>query len=167
MNPVILSVAVLLAAPLATPASAQVVFTPDAVLACLQTGGGAACAGASVEACRNASPGGQSNAGGSGCLDAEYRWWEAQMDFVLRQLRAARQSEAADMRARGMQDFGTPAALEALQAGWLAWRSASCDYEVTLWQGGSGGGAAGADCLLRMTAQQALKLDEYLREARQ
>lgn len=160
-----LLLALLLTAPM--PAAAQAMFSPDAVLACLQRGGGESCAGTSLELCRNASPGGQSNAGGSACLDAEYRWWEAQMDFVYRQLLTLRQQEAADHRARGMGDYGSPAALGAMQQGWIGWRAAACDYEVSLWQGGSGGGAAAADCMLRMTARQAMVLDGYLREARQ
>lgn len=158
--------ALLVVVALTAPASAQV-FSPDPILSCLQSGGGIACAGASVAACRAASPGGQSNVGGTACLDAEFRWWDAQMGSVFTQLQAIRAREAEQNRLQGLHDYGAPQALAALQRAFLDWRTAVCDYEVSLWQGGTGGASVGVACQMRLTAQQALVLDGYLREARQ
>ena len=49
-----------------------------------------------------------------------------------------------------------------MQRAWIAWRDAACLYEVSQWGGGTGGGPAGADCMMRLAGEQALALEDRL-----
>ena len=52
-----------------------------------------------------------------------------------------------------------------MQRAWTAYRDAACAYEVSTWGGATGGGPAGEDCMMRLTARQALVLEDRLRAA--
>ena len=53
-------------------------------------------------------------------------------------------------------------ALRAMQRAWIGFRDATCDYERSLWGGGTGGGPATAACLMRMTGEQTLYLERMM-----
>jgi uncharacterized protein YecT (DUF1311 family) len=66
-----------------------------------------------------------------------------------------------------LQELGSAApppavALREMQRAWIAWRDAACDYEVSQWGGGTGGGPAWSQCAMQMTGEQALALEERL-----
>jgi uncharacterized protein YecT (DUF1311 family) len=61
-------------------------------------------------------------------------------------------------------DFAPPSepALREMQRAWIPFRDARCGFEMSLWGGGTGGGPAYAECLMIVTAEQALYLETAL-----
>ena len=49
-----------------------------------------------------------------------------------------------------------------MRRAWIAFRDAACNYEATRWGGGTGAGPAAADCVMKLTARQALHLRAYV-----
>jgi uncharacterized protein YecT (DUF1311 family) len=72
----------------------------------------------------------------------------------------------AELKELGLAEPSTSAALRDMQRTWIAYRDAACAYERSQWGGGTGGGPATADCLMRMTAAQALALEQRLAQRR-
>ncbi len=118
------------------------------------------CIGASADACM-ATPEGTSTYGMGGCLDAELTWWDDRLNRLYRDLMARhREDDAADDLPQGAPTrAGT---LRDMQRAWIAYRDAACDHERALWGGGTGGGPATLECLMRLTALQAIHLEESL-----
>lgn len=153
----------------AAPAMAQdVPFAPTPVEACLAAAedlpGREACVGRAAEACIE-SPAGSSNAGIGACFGREADWWQARLDTAYGALAAIEAAASADLAAMGSAAPSTADALAAMQQAWLAWRVAACDYEVSQWGGGSGGGPAGEQCRMAMTGRQAIALEARQRQA--
>jgi uncharacterized protein YecT (DUF1311 family) len=118
------------------------------------------CIGASATECM-ATPAGSSTYGMGGCLDAELTWWDDRLNQVYRDLRA--RDARDDAANQGLPGAASQAeALRDMQRAWIAFRDASCHYERVQWGGGTGGGPAALDCLMRMTAEQAIFLEEAM-----
>lgn len=49
-----------------------------------------------------------------------------------------------------------------LQRGWIFYRDTACDWEMVQWGCGTGSGPASVACMMRLTAQQTLFLENYL-----
>lgn len=115
------------------------------------------CIGKSAIACMEG-PGGDTTVGMSECLHRETQEWDMLMtawfDSALRQAREA----DADLAQLGSAADPAAPVLEQAQEAWVAYRDASCLYESVRWQGGTAGGPASADCMLQLTAEQALRL---------
>ena len=47
---------------------------------------------------------------------------------------------------------------------WIGYRDATCDYERSQWGGGTGGGPATLGCLMRLTGEQTLYLEQIMVE---
>jgi len=121
------------------------------------------CIGASANVCMGATPGGGSTIGMSGCIDRELQFWDAKLNETYQSLRAKERREDADYgSAPGYVNQAN--ALRDMQRSWIAFRDATCDYERAQWSGGTGGGPATVGCLMRMTAEQTLYLDQVQSE---
>lgn len=144
----------------ALPAAAgDLVFGPEATEACLRSGQGAACIGASANMCMEVTPGGGSTAGMGGCLDRELQYWDARLNAAYTV--AMRRARAVDAE---MKDLGSSAppqapAMRAMQRAWIGFRDAKCDFVRSEWGGGTGGGPATIACLMEETGRQALFLE--------
>jgi uncharacterized protein YecT (DUF1311 family) len=139
-----------LSAPLAEAQTLAFSIAPTE--SCLASGGdAAACAGAAADACMHATEGGFSTAAMSGCLDRELQWWDDRLN-------ASYGFAMEDATRRDAEDDGfgpsREAALRAMQRAWIPYRDRRCDYIRSQWGGGTGGGPAALDCLLRETARQ-------------
>ena len=113
-----------------------------------------ACIGQAAEACVEAT--GYATPVLSGCASRELDDWDARLNAVYRDARAQAQRRDADAFS------GAPSQAEAIrdmQRAWIPFRDATCTYEASQWGGGTGAGPAYVNCLLRLTAEQALYLE--------
>ena len=151
----------------AGPVMAQdVSFDPAATEACLSTSDGAArfdCVGLAATACMDA-PGAESTVGMTGCLGGELDYWDARLNAAYGALMQVEGRVEAEMAEAGSSASKPAEALRDMQRAWIAWRDASCLYERSQWGGGTGGGPASADCAMRLTAAQAMALEDRLAE---
>ena len=119
------------------------------------------CIGAAANACMSATDMGSTTIGMSSCIDRELTFWDGRLNASYQDLRAKEQREDADYgSALGYVKQAT--ALREMQRAWIAYRDATCDYERAQWGGGTGGGPATVGCLMRMTAEQALYLEQMM-----
>ena len=118
-----------------------------------------ACAGVSAKACQDASDYGSSTIGLQECSSLEREFWDQKLNAHYTELMA--RARAAD--AEGEDDPRVTAKiadkLREMQRRWIPFRDATCAYEASQWQGGTISGPVYADCLLRMTADQAVYLE--------
>ncbi|WP_323717194.1 lysozyme inhibitor LprI family protein [Paracoccus aminovorans] len=105
-----------------------------------------------------ATPGGDTTVGMVQCLDHEAQDWDKQLNRQYD--RALKAAKAADAELAALGSAAEPAApaLQQAQHDWVAFRDSSCRYESLRYQGGTLGGPAAQDCVLQLTAQQALRL---------
>ena len=143
-----------------TVAGAQtLVFDIAPVEVCMRAGGGEACAGRAAARCIEASPGGQTTVGMTGCTDRERAQWDDWLNTVYRRLSAVLAAQDSQAPSYAPKQAET---LREMQRAWIAFRDAKCDHEAAQWGGGTGAGPATASCLLHETARQML----YLRSSR-
>mgnify|MGYP000170942360 CR=1 FL=1 len=107
-----------------------------------------------------ASDAGGTTVGMGGCLDRERAFW----DRVLNQNYALAQEKAREVDAENATlNVRLPkliTSLRDMQLAWIAFRDATCDFELAQWGGGTGGGPALTACLMRETGEQALYLHD-------
>ena len=147
--------AVAAAAMMAGPAAAQ----DEAVRACLRDAvDKRACIGASLDPCL-AAPGGETTTGISACIVAETEAWDRMLNDEYQQTMAAFRALDAtgDVAGRGLERSPT---LREAQRAWIAFRDAECELQYARWGLGTMRQIAGANCLLAMTAERAIKLVE-------
>jgi uncharacterized protein YecT (DUF1311 family) len=148
----------------AVPAVAQdLSFSSQATDDCFAAGGTAeTCIGASAQACMVENDGGYSTVAMGFCFDKERAYWDEALNAAYREL--MRQVEATDAEnAEYAPNAPRQAdALREMQRAWITYRDRRCDYERSLWGGGTGGGPAQLACLMSETAHQALYLEEQL-----
>ncbi len=125
--------------------------TPDAKRACI---------GDSASACMDATSDGSTTIGMMQCLDFEHDYWDARLNRVYKQVRNDAKAQDAEMAEIGSSAPKTAPALLNMQRAWITYRDASCDFEQSLWGGGSGGGPAVLSCLMRMTGEQSIRLEQ-------
>jgi uncharacterized protein YecT (DUF1311 family) len=155
---VILAAALALLAP---PAMAQdVVFDPATIDACFAGGGWEDCIGTGAGACMADTPGGDTTVGMVGCLDAELSYWDDLLNSAY--AAAVADAEAFDSDRFDDNQPSRRDALRDMQRGWIAFRDATCSYEVLDMYGGTGANLLWVDCLMRMTGEQALYLESVL-----
>jgi len=133
----------------------ELVFDIAPVVACIEAGGGEACAGKAAERCIEATPGGYTTVGMTGCTDREREVWDGWLNTVYQQLYA--RLAAQDAQAPSYAPDQAPA-LREMQRAWIAFRDAKCGYEASQWGGGTGAGPAAVNCHLHATARQMLYL---------
>jgi uncharacterized protein YecT (DUF1311 family) len=150
----------------AGPAAAQdVAFAPVATETCLAAAGDEAakeaCVGKAAEACID-TPDGQTTVGMGFCYGAERDWWDARLNAAYGELMAMETAVEAELKELGSAAASPAAALREMQRAWIGYRDAACLYEVSQWGGGTGGGPAGAACMMQLTGEQALALEGRL-----
>ncbi|MDU8910534.1 lysozyme inhibitor LprI family protein [Aestuariicoccus sp. MJ-SS9] len=146
---------------LALPAMAQeMTFSFTATEECLASEGTfGECVGASADACMQSNAGGYTTVGMGYCLEQEWQAWDGLLNLHYGEVRAAARAVDAEMRELGSSAPSQADALRDMQRAWIAFRDAKCDYERSLWGGGTGGGPATLSCLMQETARQALYLE--------
>lgn len=120
------------------------------------------CVGRSSEACMNANSLGGSTIGMGGCLNYEYEFWDARLNHVYQRVMANAKENDAYNASEGLGAPPSAPALRDMQRAWIPFRDARCRYEHTLWAGGTGGGPAVVACLMDVTAEQTLFLEQTL-----
>jgi uncharacterized protein YecT (DUF1311 family) len=155
---------------MAAPAAAQEppAFDAAPVDACLaeNTGEDArpeSCIGLAANACME-EPGGYSTVGMGYCLTQELDHWDGLLNAAYAEVMASAREADAELAELGSAAEKQEPALREMQRRWIAYRDAACVYERTLWGGGTGGSTGAAQCLLDLTARQALWLRGYQRQ---
>ena len=149
--------------PLAVPAQTGPAFDPGALTNCLADGHGAACIGRGAEACTMTTPGGGSNIGYGACIEAERSWWDIELNTAYQMRMNEARSIDREAPIPGLRPRPSDVeSLRAMQRAWIAFRDATCAFEELQWWGGTGAGAAGNACRMRMTGEQTLYLRSLL-----
>lgn len=140
-----------------------IVVDPAITEACLQVNAATpeACIGVAAAACMRG-PGGGSNVGMGGCLWREAEMWDARLNMAYRALMDRHGAEQAEMARIGATVPSMTDALREMQRAWIPYRDAACAYERSTWGGGTGGGPAQSECIMQITARQALALEARL-----
>jgi len=138
--------------------------TDSCLAAAGEEGDGRACIGLSARRCMEESEGGDTTVGMGVCLGRELEEWDRRLNAHYRALMARERREDEEMRRIGASAPQKAPALRAMQRAWIDYRDARCAYIAAQWGGGTGAGPAGAECLMRMTAEQALFLRRMLEE---
>lgn len=159
-----MAAAALAAASIGVPAPAvaqQVSFSIRQTEACLSSAptpeAARECIGLSANACM-AAPLGGSTMGANACIDGELGWWDQRLNAAYKGLLHQAAGNDAEFPPPEGQ-VGQTDALRNMQRAWIAFRDATCEYEYTQWFGGSGGSPAYSWCMMRMTAEQAIYLE--------
>lgn len=138
-------------------------FSPSVTETCLasmiESQNPTTCIGSSANHCMETTEGGWSTYGMSQCLDQELQYWDARLNAAYKSVRAIRKATDKEMAYLGSAAPSQGDALKNMQRAWIAYRDATCDYERSLWGGGTGGGPATVSCLMYMTAEQALYVE--------
>ncbi len=141
-------------------------YSPQATANCLTKAGSSnperqrACVGASANTCMAATTDGSTTYGMGYCLDQERAVWDARLNADYKAIRAKARASDDEMGRIGASAPPTATALRDMQRAWIVWRDATCDFERSQWGGGTGGGPATLACLLRLTGEQALYLEQ-------
>nr|WP_281494199.1 lysozyme inhibitor LprI family protein [Jannaschia sp. S6380] len=156
----------MIAAFLSAPLAAQdIAFDTMPILSCLEAEDTPTdCIGRAARTCMGATPGGDSTVGMGACLWAEAEFWDDRLNAAYRTLRARHLDADAEA---ALLDITVPSLAETLQQmqrAWIDYRDAACAYERANWGGGTGQGPAGAACVMSLTGEQALKLEDRLGE---
>lgn len=106
---------------------------------------------------------GYTTVGMSECVNSEYQFWDRRLNQTYQTVLS--DAEKMDQE---MADLGSAAEkqvpyLREMQRNWIAYRDAACQFERSRWGGGTGGGPASANCMLRLTADQVFWLQQYTR----
>ncbi|WP_027258406.1 lysozyme inhibitor LprI family protein [Leisingera aquimarina] len=142
----------------------EVHFSSGATAACVA---GAAnqdarrgCLGTSAQHCMGETPDGSTTVGMMGCLDGERSYWDQRLNRAYKSMRTKAEALDAEMEELGSAVPKTAPALRGMQRAWIIYRDATCDFERSQWGGGTGGGPAVLSCLMRLTGEQALYLED-------
>ncbi|MGI1661155.1 lysozyme inhibitor LprI family protein [Palleronia sp. KMU-117] len=150
----------------AAPVAAQpdLPFSPAGTEACLLRAEGVlreVCVGLSAAACID-TPDGYTTVGMSTCLGKEAEYWDGRLNAAYQALLEVDGQVDAELAELGSAAAPMVPALREMQRAWIAFRDASCLYEYTQWGGGTGSGPASNECVMRITARQALALEDRL-----
>jgi uncharacterized protein YecT (DUF1311 family) len=119
----------------------------------------ASCIGVGAAKCIEGDAG-SSTVGYGFCMSAEWEDWDARLNAVYAVL-LVQQANLNDALQAYNPVFPDPVAeMKRMQRAWIVYRDAACDWEHLQWSGGTGAGPATAECLLRLTAQQTLFLEQ-------
>jgi uncharacterized protein YecT (DUF1311 family) len=136
-------------------ASAEdLIYSNDATEICLSSGGGETCIGIAADNCMEATPGGWSTYGMSGCLHKEWEYWDAKLNAAYKVAMAS----AKQLDSEHSGHIKRAEALRAAQRAWISFRDKTCEFEYSQWGGGTGGGPASVQCQMVMTGKQTLYL---------
>ena len=111
-------------------------------------GSGATCIGTVSDPCLDL-PGNSSTVMMGACLDKEATMWDELLNSHYGELKSN-------------LDKAQFAALQASQRAWIDMRDKTCEFEASLWNGGTGAGPAAIGCFMRETGQRATFLGSML-----
>ena len=160
--------AAMLMGSVAIPAHAQqdeLQFSEDLISDCIEENNFSTrreCIGVAASQCQEATPMGSTTVGMGFCLNEELSFWDARLNTVYKQLTARDKRDDADAKAGGWLAPEKFPLLRKAQRKWIEYRDATCDYEMSLWGGGTGGGPAVIGCLMSETAERTLELESIL-----
>lgn len=156
--------ALLIALALPGTAAAQILFSPEPVAACMEkartAGDRAACIGRAAEACRAATRG-ATEVDAATCLNGETEWWQLRLEEAHARMKT--RAALLDVEHARSISQGAPKLTDDLalfQAAWKDWSERRCFFEAMLLRGRPDRMVKASDCMLRVTAEQALLLDE-------
>lgn len=115
------------------------------------------CIGQAATACMQG-PGGETTVGMVTCLDHETREWDMLLNAWYSKAMQTTEAADAELETLGSTAPGAAPLLRDAQRAWIGFRDASCIYESFRFQGGTAGGPAAGDCMLELTATQALRM---------
>ena len=107
----------------------------------------------------NATSDGGTTVGMGYCLGQEFEYWDGRLNSAYGAIRTKAKAQDGEMADLGSSAPATATALRDMQRAWITYRDATCDFERSLWGGGTGGGPAQTGCLLSMTGEQTLYLE--------
>jgi len=148
---------------LASQAVAQEVpYQPADLEDCLQTdfANPYQCIGVGADACFVRSGG--SNVELGFCYAAERDDWDVRLNATYQQLLSSQAETTASLREWREDHPDLVDQMRTMQRNWIAYRDAACEWDYLNWGGGSGGGPAFASCIMRLTAQQTIFLENWL-----
>lgn len=117
-----------------------------------------ACIGIAARVCMPVGEGGADTA--IACHEAETAQWAALLDETLAALRA--QLGEAEGAAEEGDESEAVQALDRAQLAWESFRDATCGFDALRWPDADIGRADRAECLMRLTARQALEMQSRL-----
>lgn len=115
-----------------------------------------ACIGAAADRCMQ-SDGGSTTIGMGYCLDQEWSVWDARLNAAYAALRNSYKTDDTKQSEAPLWP-----ALQHMQRAWIDYRDATCDFEARHWGQGTGRGPAYTSCLMVLTGQQALYLEDWV-----
>jgi uncharacterized protein YecT (DUF1311 family) len=120
------------------------------------------CAGQSSTACINANTSGYTTVGRRRCIEGERAFWDGLLNETYSALMKQTKKLDGDLADMGSSVAASAPALRDMQRAWIIFRDTACEYELTTWGGGTGGGPAALECLMQLTADQVERLAERL-----
>lgn len=131
-------------------------FDPMVIAQCLATGFAQTCIGMAADVCiTDAGP-----MSDGLCKGRETAWWRARAEAAMTALRVIEPEVSARAARLGWPD--PPPSMDAVAAGFAAYRDAACGWRGAQWDG-IHAAFEGADCEMRLTAQHALWLEQQAR----
>lgn len=116
------------------------------------------CIGKVSTVCQEKSAGGSSTSGMAACSYAETDVWDALLNAQYKVTMATFRN--VEMDNTDEPNERAAATLRDAQRSWIKFRDTQCTAEAALWGSGSGRQVAHATCLMRMTAERFLSLEE-------
>ena len=118
------------------------------------------CVGGMSSTCMDREEGGHSTFGMTSCLAGEARVWDKYLNQEYRATRNFARLMDEDEAVYFPEYAKRVEALVAAQRAWIAFRDAECGLAYASWGSGSMRNIAGADCVMRMTAERTIDLRE-------
>lgn len=115
------------------------------------------CIGQAAIACMQG-PDGDTTYGMGACLSRETEQWDVLLNAWYSKALSHAETADADLADIGSAAPKAAPVLRDAQRNWIAYRDKSCEFESVRYQGGTMGGPAAGDCMLQLTATQALRL---------
>lgn len=137
-------------------------YNPQVLAACLDRTAGddgkaSACIGKGAVACVAKSGGGTGGDRVSACLEAETQDWNAMLNRQYERALKAAKAGDAKLAKSGSTKPAVPV-LKQAQRDWTTFRDSMCLYKMAQFRGGTNGTRAAKNCMLHVTAEQALRL---------
>lgn len=92
------------------------------------------------------------------CITEETDFWDARLNAVYKDLLAAYRQQDEDFG----DDYDMESRLREVQRGWIKWRDLKCKFAYDEYRGGTMGRITGADCIMTLTAERVLELEDLL-----
>ena len=120
------------------------------------------CVGEASAACMSENDGGETTVGMSGCTSLELDWWDAKLNKAYSVLLEFEKTDDEEIKSYQSSAPLKAPALKEMQRKWIAYRDSLCEYEVSQWGGGTGGGPAFMSCMMSETARQYFVLQNQI-----